>query len=295
MVRPSSPPRPRGAVFSLEAQSSRTRIPAGAGRPSMRSVPSILLGPTCWGVCLLWAEVDKERNSGINRTSTRKRMAASSMAGFPGRKKAKRKSGRARAALPEVYSESCSELEFHGEPRVERVLEIQWRQEIGVGEWGLEAEIAVLITQRHRAHGVSDVEQVGQQVNRPTFRQLVGVFRVEVDSARERHAPLAATAADGHFALVAVHRVVGKFTDRRSAEGADAGPQRQALESAVLPGIAAEEVDDLMPFCVQRADSKLVAQKAHHALGEIKQRADTRVGLAVVIAERAFVVSAQIG
>src|SRR5262249_56555930 len=105
----------------------------------------------CWGVCFLWAGVDNERNSGINRTSTRVRMAASSMAGFPGRKKAKRKSGRARAALPEVYSESCSELELDREPRIERVLEIQWRQEIGVGEWGLGARIAVLITQRHLA------------------------------------------------------------------------------------------------------------------------------------------------
>src|SRR5215471_1881006 len=180
-------------------------------------------------------------------------MAASSLAGFPEKTKAKRKSGRARAALPEVYSESCSELEFHAKPCIERVLEIQRGQEIGVGKWGLEAEITVLIAQRHRTHGVGDVEHVCQQVNGGALRQLVDIFRVQVDPTRERRASLAAAAANWNFTLVAVHRVVSKYADGRSAECAYTGAQRQAREPAGLEGVAAEKIDDLMPFGIQRA------------------------------------------
>src|SRR5262249_27023732 len=43
------------------------------------------------------------------------------------------------------------------------------------------------------------------------------------------------------------------------------------------------------------ADGELVAQQAQNTGGEVKQRADARIGLTVVIAERAFIVSAQIG
>src|SRR6516164_10560708 len=91
------------------------------------------------------------------------------------------------AALPEVYSESRSELELHIEPAVERVLEVDRGPEIGVGERRLEAQVAVLIDERNR-HRVGDVEQIGAEVKRPALRHLARIFRVHVDGAGDGRA-----------------------------------------------------------------------------------------------------------
>src|SRR5947199_10515955 len=49
-----------------------------------------------------------------------------------------------------------------------------------------------------------------------------------------------------------------------------------------------------MAVCIERTNRELVTQQVQHAGSEIKQRADAGVSLPVIIAERAFIVSAQI-
>src|SRR5215472_8529836 len=107
------------------------------------------------------------------------------------------------AALPEVYSESRSELQLHVEPGVERVLEVDRGLEIGVGERRLEAQVAVLIDERGRLR-VGVVEQISAHVNGPALRHLARIFRVHVDGAIDRRASQASASAQRNFTLVAV-------------------------------------------------------------------------------------------
>src|SRR5215472_5071989 len=198
------------------------------------------------------------------------------------------------AALPEVYSESRSELQLHIEPAVERVLEVDRGPEIGVGERRLEAQVAVLIDERDR-HRVGDIEEVGAEVKGPALRHLARVFPVQVDGAGDRRASQASAAALRNFTLVAVRGMVGKYADRCSALNVHTGSYREALGHAVVKGVTHEEAGDVMPFGIERANGKLIAEQVHDARAEIEQRADAGIGLAIVIAERAFIVSAQIG
>src|ERR1700682_430424 len=53
-------------------------------------------------------------------------------------------------------------------------------------------------------------------------------------------------------------------------------------------------VEDVLAIAVQEPDALLIAQQAQLAFRKVKQRADSGVGLAVVVAERAFVIPAQL-
>src|SRR6266851_792557 len=53
-------------------------------------------------------------------------------------------------------------------------------------------------------------------------------------------------------------------------------------------------VEDVLTIAVQEPDALLIAQQAQVPFGQVKQRADAGVGLAVVVPERAFVIAAQL-
>src|SRR5438874_8285697 len=53
-------------------------------------------------------------------------------------------------------------------------------------------------------------------------------------------------------------------------------------------------VEDVLAIAVQEPNALLIAQQAQFPFGQVKERADAGVGLAVVVAERAFVIPAQL-
>src|SRR5229473_6539047 len=53
-------------------------------------------------------------------------------------------------------------------------------------------------------------------------------------------------------------------------------------------------VEDVLAIAVQEPDALLISKKTKRPLRKVEQRADARVGLAVVVAERAFVIAAQL-
>src|ERR1700730_7669258 len=53
-------------------------------------------------------------------------------------------------------------------------------------------------------------------------------------------------------------------------------------------------VENVFAIAAQKSDTLLIGEKTELALGEVKERADARVGLAVVVAERALVITAQL-
>src|ERR1700716_2230579 len=53
-------------------------------------------------------------------------------------------------------------------------------------------------------------------------------------------------------------------------------------------------VENVLPIAIQEPNTLLVSDKSEHAFSEVEQRTDAGVGLAVVVAERAFVIPAQL-
>src|SRR5215813_1506206 len=72
-------------------------------------------------------------------------------------------------------------------------------------------------------------------------------------------------------------------------------PLQTASEALFAQRVAAEEIDDVPPISVERADGELVAEQVELARREVEQRADGRIGLAVVVAEMSFEVAFEFG
>src|SRR6266446_1320838 len=53
-------------------------------------------------------------------------------------------------------------------------------------------------------------------------------------------------------------------------------------------------VEDVLAIAVQEPDALLISKKTKRPLRKVEQRADAGVGLAIVVAERAFVIAAQL-
>src|SRR5215831_14281083 len=100
-------------------------MPAGAGRPSNRTTPSIWRGLEVAGGWVRWARAGRTSRNERNRRVSRMRMAVSFMAGFHEQQKPKGNQGEHVLPSLKVYLRSCSELESQPESSIERVLEIQ--------------------------------------------------------------------------------------------------------------------------------------------------------------------------
>src|SRR5262249_4329455 len=122
----------------------------------------------------------------------------------------------------------CLERDFHREPRIERILVRGDRLEVGVGERGLEAQVAELVNAGDRLR-VSHVEQVGTRAKREALRELFGIFRMQIDSARELGRSQLAAPAKRYLARVSVGGMVGELADWGSTLDADARTQGEAL------------------------------------------------------------------
>src|SRR5262249_40666475 len=96
-----------------------------------------------------------------------------------------------------------------------------------------------------------------------------------------------------------VNRMSKVLADRHSRLHVNARAQIQTLQAAsealVAQGVAAVDVGDVPAVGVERADGELVAEQIELAGREVEQRADGRVGLAVVVAEMSLEVAFDFG
>ena len=71
--------------------------------------------------------------------------------------------------------------------------------------------------------------------------------------------------------------------------------QREVLHLSVIEYIAEVPVGYLLAVGIQHAGQELIAEQAKITGSEVEQRADARVRLPVVVAERTFEVAEQLG
>src|SRR5947209_6666804 len=117
---------------------------------------------------------------------------------------------------------------------------------------------------------------------------------MQIKRGANRGAAKYAASADWDFTRVEIHGMVCQNADGRAALDARSRADGQALEHAAIKGVAEERIDYVVAVSVQRAYLELITQHVEQARREVEQRADARIGLAVIVAESTFVVSAQI-
>ncbi len=104
-----------------------------------------------------------------------------------------------------------------------------------------------------------------------------------------------AAAPEGNFAHILVNRVRCQAGDRRAGLATQSNTTRQLAEEGVWQGVRAVEIAYVATIGVEITRSELIAEQADDALREVEEGADPGIGLAVVIAEEAFIVPLQFG
>src|SRR6185369_11749023 len=104
-----------------------------------------------------------------------------------------------------------------------------------------------------------------------------------------------AIGADRDLTRVLVSRVRKQVVDRDTRLEVHGGAHGEALHVVVSKRVAHKAVRQVTDVSVEHARAELTTEQVELTLREVKQRADVRVVLAVVITERTFVVAEQLG
>ena len=202
------------------------------------------------------------------------------------------------------------EFEFHAKAGIERTLVARVRVPVDSGRtgsgWLLEISIAdaepglsELIDSQLRAL-VADVEQVSDQAEPLPFRNPDRVVDVTVDAAPVRRpaqraarggAVRSVVRAERNLTTVLVSRVREQIVDGDTRLEVNRAADREAFGMVAAKRVAHKAVRQMTNVRVQHARYKLLTQEVEVSAREVKQRADVRIVLAVIVAERTFVVA----
>src|SRR5882762_4651507 len=147
---------------------------------------------------------------------------------------------------------------------------------------------------------VGDIEQISHQAQPFPFRNADGVIQMGIDGTVIQRTAQGATrgsavggvvGAERYFTSVMVARVRKQVVDRNPRLEVHGRTDSEALRVVSTQGIAYEAIRQVVNVCVQDTRDKLLSKEIEVATGEIEERADVRIVLAVVIAERTLVVA----
>ena len=85
-----------------------------------------------------------------------------------------------------------------------------------------------------------------------------------------------------------------RLGEGRFVEGGLREADREALELATGQDIGGVCVQSVLAVGAQEADALLIREKAQRTLGEVKQRAEARISLGIVVAVGAFIIASQL-
>src|SRR5882672_10000944 len=216
-------------------------------------------------------------------------------------------------ALPWKRTLAILEFELHAEAGIERTLVARvrvavdggrtgsgWLQEISIAD--AEPGLSLLIDSQLRAL-VADVEQVSNQTQVLPFGDADGIVNVSIHAAKIRGAAQRAARggavrsvvrAERNLTSVLVSRMRVQVVDRNTRLEVDRAADREAFGVVAAKRVADEAIRQVTNIRVQHAGHELLSEQVEIAAGKVKQRADVRIILAVVIAERTFVVAKQL-
>ena len=141
---------------------------------------------------------------------------------------------------------------------------------------------------------VDDVEHVESKSEAQPFGDLPWILDVCIHPASYRRTAQVPPAKDGYFALVLVGLLSDECGERNTGLDGYACAEDQALELAIRQHVESVRVQHMFAIAAQEPDTLLVSEQSECALGEVKERANTRVGLTVVVSKRTLIITAQL-
>ncbi len=173
---------------------------------------------------------------------------------------------------------------FHQQPCVKRALVSRGNPETASADRALEVKVGVIkrrvlkLIDTQLSLLISNVKQIGPEVEGLLLSHLQRVLGVHVAFARGWRSAQRTPPAEGDFATVLIDRMGPEVVDRNSGFNANRSSQGQVLKKSVGEGVAQEGVKDMAAIGVQESDGKLIAEQAQFSWGEVKERANARIG-----------------
>ncbi len=189
-------------------------------------------------------------------------------------------------------------LEFKSQtqPHTERTVERSRLEEVRIHSCKIQF---LELSWESRFPAVENIEEVRDELQLRRLSDAHRVVRVNVKASVSVGTTQLAAPPYRDFPSVEVDGVRQEFTDRQSGLHVNIESEIQTIQpvktALFTEGIAAKHVNDVFAVGVEWSDGELIAEQIEVTSGEVKQRADCRVGLSVVIAQVAFEVALQRG
>src|SRR5215467_126480 len=199
-------------------------------------------------------------------------------------------------SLPEL-NEVSLELKPQSESHVERKVEQSRLQEVRIRL--AQGAFGILVLQANRLR-VEDVEEVGNEAELHPLVNVIRIIDVKIEPDVGWGSSFRATTSNRHFTGVPIDGMGQQFADWHASLKMHRWSNSEATEFATeitellfSELIAGEDINYMPAISIEWSNLELVSEQIEITGGEIKQRADTRIGLTVVISKMPFVVSTQ--
>ena len=199
-------------------------------------------------------------------------------------------------SLPEL-NEVGLELKPQSESHVERKVEQRGLQEVRIRL--AQRAFGILVLQANRLR-VEDVEKVGNEAELHPLVNVIRIIGVKIEPDIRWGSSFRATTSNRHFTSVAIDGMGQQFADwhaglkmHRWSNSETTKFLAERTEFVLSELIAGEDINYMPAISIEWSNLELISKQVEVTGSEIEQRADTRIGLTVVISKMPFVVSTQ--
>ena len=159
--------------------------------------------------------------------------------------------------------------------------------------------LEILVPQANRLR-VEDVEEVGDEAELHPLVDVIRIIGVKIEPDIGWGSSFRSTTSNRHFTSVAIDGMGQQFADwhaglkmHRWSNSETTKFLAERTEFVLSELIAGEDINYMPAIGIEWSNLELVSKQVEVTGSEIEQRADTRIGLTVVISKMPFVVSTQ--
>jgi len=197
-------------------------------------------------------------------------------------------------SLPEL-NEVSLELKPQSESHVERKIEQRGLQEVRIRL--AQSAFGILVLQANRLR-VEDVEKVGNETELHPLVNVIRIIGVKIEPDIGWGSSFRSTTSNRHFTSVAIDGMGQQLADWHAGLKMHRWSNSEATkflaertEFLFTELIAGEDINYMPAISIEWSNLELVSEQIEITGSEIEQRADTRIGLTVVISKMPFVVT----
>ena len=199
-------------------------------------------------------------------------------------------------SLPQL-NEVTLELEPHSESHIERKVEQSRLQEVRIRL--AQSAFGILVLQANRL-SIEDVEEISNETQLHPLVNAIRIIRVKIEPDVRWSSPLRSTTSNRNFTGVPIDRMGQQLADWHASLKVHRWSYSQATKFAAertelifVELITGEDINYVPAIGIKWPNLELISKQVEITGSEIKERADARISLSIVISEMPFVVSTQ--